>query len=744
MSIDALTDSLAFSGDLAGPYVALALGLAAFSVGMLALELVRGARAPRTRFAVALTGTASIVALLAAVLRPVSIQSRGALVGPRVVVLVDASRSTDLPGLDGTRRQTAAAALVDLEKRGAELRQDLFAFGDGLPVATTLAEGAIAVPPMPHSDLTTALEAVAKSPDERPSAIFVFSDGRLDRPASDGAKEATLAALGTLRVPVHTLALAKDAPADASIRAVRVAGAAVAHQALSLRIELGCGGGLACDELPVTVRELRAEGEPARLAQGTAKIVDGEATLELSVTLDRAGPRILEVSARVPEGDTIADNDRRLITIDVARERVRILHVAGRPTYDVRALRTWLKSDASVDVVAFFILRTPSDDVNAGQDELALIPFPVDELFSEHLSSFDAVVLQDFNAQPYGLSKYLGKLADYVAKGGGLIMVGGPDAFVPGHYAGTELARVLPIELREGVGRDGVDLTAFVPRLSSAGASAPVLAPLRALLGEALPEMPGTNLVGDAREGATVLWEHPSLKTPKGAAMPVLALGEHESGRTIALTLDGSHRLSFSAFAADAAGRAHGAFWDAMLGWLMRDPRFEPAALQLPAGCIAGEETKLVLRSLAGDRGKATLRIHRLGSPEVVREIATQLDGSSETKEISIGRLDPGGYSASLAMGEGSQKTQRDFACERGGSEWADSRPDLARLRAVAEATGGEMVLATESSELPVPASTQVISERHVSPLLPPWVWTLAAAALLGAHWLVRRRGGLA
>ena len=108
-----------------------------------------------------------------------------------------------------------------------------------------------------------------------------------------------------------------------------------------------------------------------------------------------------------PAGDTIPENDRRLVTFNVARERVRVLHVAGRPTNDVRALRQWLKSDASVDVVAFFILRTPADNPMASQEDLALIPFPVDELFSDHLPSFDAVVLQDFDAQPYGLSELL-------------------------------------------------------------------------------------------------------------------------------------------------------------------------------------------------------------------------------------------------------------------------------------------------------------------------------------------------
>ena len=99
---------------------------------------------------------------------------------------------------------------------------------------------------------------------------------------------------------------------------------------------------------------------------------------------------------------------------------------------------------ASLDVVAFFILRTQTDKAQATDDELALIPFPVHELFTEHLPSFDAVVLQDIDALEYQIYEHLGSLASYVRRGGGLIMVGGPTAFVNGHYAGTPLASVLP------------------------------------------------------------------------------------------------------------------------------------------------------------------------------------------------------------------------------------------------------------------------------------------------------------
>ena len=148
-------------------------------------------------------------------------------------------------------------------------------------------------------------------------------------------------------MPIHAVATTRDAPADASVRRVSAAGAAVAHVPLPLRVEVGCAGGLACDELTVTARELRDDGPAALLASGVAHLKDGKAALDLTITLERAGAHIVEVAIAPPPGDSIPENDRRFVTFDVAREHVRVLHVAGRPTNDVRALRQWLKSDAS-------------------------------------------------------------------------------------------------------------------------------------------------------------------------------------------------------------------------------------------------------------------------------------------------------------------------------------------------------------------------------------------------------------
>ena len=131
------------------------------------------------------------------------------------------------------------------------------------------------------------------------------------------------------------------------------------------------------------------------------------------------------------------------------------------------------------------------------------------------------------------------------------------------------------------------------------------------------------------------------------------------------------------------------------------------------------------------DDGARAVHLERTRSP------------SDTVLDFDLPALDPGGYTARLRVTDGTT-TRRDFACESGGDEWADSRPDPDRMRALAGATGGAFAFAGDAPRLPLPKPTVVSSERHVAPIAPPWVWTLVAALALGAHWFARRRSGLA
>jgi uncharacterized membrane protein len=732
------TTTWAITDDVAGWVVVVTGVLLVAAIALLVHEL--SSRRQRS-WLIFGSGVLAAACVALAVVRPVVVKARANLVGPRVVVLVDQSRRMKLRAGQSTRLERAEQAVRRVLEHYAGARSSVLGFSEGPLEPLSLGADDEIPSRGSRSDLSAALRDLAGMAGERPRAVVVVSDGRLSRPLGDTADPALREAVGMLGVPVHTVSVAGGTPDDASIRSVRAAGVAVAHQPLAVTVEVGCAGELDCRRIPVRIRELRDGVPPAELATGVAEIKDGVGTVELEITLDRAGGRVLEFSLDAPSGDAIPENDTRHMTFVVARDRIRLLHLAGRPTYDVRALRRWLKSDESVDVVAFFILRdSDGDDPGAPSFELALIHFPVDELFTEHLSSFDAVILQDIDAVRYRLAGHLARLAAYVQLGGGLIMVGGPSSFAGGNYAGTELDAILPVEQPQD--DKAFDAKPFVPRYTEAGHAAEVTRPLRELLGDSLPEMVGTNFLGQPRPGTIVLWEHPELQVA-GKNMPVLALGEAGDGRTIALSVDSTHRLAFSPMAATVAGRAYGALWDGLLGWLMRDPRYEAARVEVVGECIeGGPDTVLRVTRLPGMRGKLELTLAPLtqaASEPLVREIPGD---SVEPVEIRVPGLKAGGYTAKARIGE-APPSRHDFACERGGIAWADSRPDRPRLDAIARVTGGSSVGLDGIDELPLPDATRVAAQREVSPVAPPWVWTLAAAVLLGLHWVARRNSGL-
>jgi len=708
-------------------------------LGFLLIEVVRS-RQPR----LVLIGTGVIAALvvLGAVLRPARVTSRGSRVGPRVVVLVDQGRRLRLPSEKKDRRAIALGAAREAKRRFTEARVELHGFGDDRLEPLSLDDPLHGERQLgEESDLSAALGALATAPGERPASVVVISDGRLSRP-TEGADEAAMSrAIGGLHVPIHTVRVTEDPLKDASVRRVASAGAAVAHQPLVLHVSVGCAGGLGCEAVPVRVREHARGGPPTELARGVAKASSGEATLDLEVTIERAGRRVLEVMIEAPRGDRVAENDRRFLTLDVARERVRLLHVAGRPTYDVRQLRHWLKSDEAIDLVAFFILRTNGDDPNVDDDatELSLIPFPVDALFTQHLPSFDAVMLQDIDAIDYKLEPYLPALAGYVRAGGGLIMVGGPSSFSGGGYAGSALSAALPVEL---VGHgEPYDLRSFEPRVTPAGRAAAILRGASDLLGDLLPRMQGSNTLGRPRPGSIVLWEHPDRRVDDAQPMPVLALAEPGDGRSIALGLDGTYAFGFGEIAERGGGRAYGALWEGLLGWLMRDPRYELGRVSLLAPCIAGEETALEVVPPPDESGGLTLTLEALGATSETM-LERRIPATKQPLSVGIGRLKPGGYGARLRVGA-APPLRFDFACEAGGEAFADSRPDPARLTRIARASGGDAVTPDGIAGLPLPKATEVAVERHSAPLAPPWLWTLGAAVALGVHWISRRQQGL-
>src|SRR5690606_23367901 len=252
-------------------------------------------------------------------------------------------------------------------------------------------------------------------------------------------------------------------------------------------------------EVPVVLEQ---EGEV--VAQKTVSLGAGDQRrkVKLAFVPDRIGDFVYTVSVPVYEGEATGDNNAESFVLKVIRDRVRVLHVVGRPSWDQRFLRTHLTSDPNVDLVSFYILRTHQDQPRAPETELSLIPFPVEEIFEKQLWSFDLVVFQNFNYRPYRMDRYLPNLRRYVEEGGAFVMIGGEQSFGEGGYDQSPIADILPVEAVGAAPNEAP----FRPRLTEAGFRHPItqVAPdaesTRAQW-EALPDLPGIN-VTRARPGA--------------------------------------------------------------------------------------------------------------------------------------------------------------------------------------------------------------------------------------------------
>ena len=198
--------------------------------------------------------------------------------------------------------------------------------------------------------------------------------------------------------------------------------------------------GLAGERLTI---ELLRDGEVVateQLAVGESKRHD----LRFEVAPDRTGQFVYELRIAPVEGEATLANNRRPFVLKVLRDKIRVLHVAGRPDWDVRALRTLLRRDPNVELLSYYILRDEEDSLRSDDSApMSLIAFPTAELFHEQLGSFDLIVLHNFDPLTHG--NYLDNIARYVQDGGSLVVIGGDMGLAAGDYAQSALEPLLPI-----------------------------------------------------------------------------------------------------------------------------------------------------------------------------------------------------------------------------------------------------------------------------------------------------------
>jgi uncharacterized membrane protein len=739
-------------------------GVAAVAViAVLAWRATRGASPGRRAALVALRLAAAAVALLV-FLEP-AIELRQVAREPnRIAVLVDDSRSMSLR--DAPRGPTRLARVRTLlDASGAALAAwreghqiDFYRFSDAVS-ATTEKAAARGHADGPETLIRKALEFVRARYDGRDLAgIVLISDGSATGSLDESGAGASRDFLRSLDTRIHTVWAARPGLRDVAVARVNADEFAFVRTVVKFEAVVRTTG---YGPRRVTVT-LSGDGRPLRQKDVDLPAGDAEVTVAFEVTPPRVGRYVYTISVPVAKDEAVATNNTRSFVVRVGRDKIRVLQVAGQPSWDVRALRQMLESNPNVDLISFFILRTTDDVSLVPQDEMSLIPFPTRELFEEQLPSFDLIVLQNFEYLPYGIGDYLENIRSYVEGGGGLVMLGGPLSFSSGGYDDTPVAAALPVELAGGGAPASlVDTQPFKPVLTRAGQSHPVSALRYAARDnraawKGLPELEGVNLVARARSDATVLAVHPRLRGADGKPLPVIAVRDYGQGRSMAVMTDTLWRWGFVAAARPGDdGRYYTKLWENAIRWLIQDPELQHLHVDSDAvEYTPGQTVHVAVRLLGHDYqplagGKVHLSVRRGADPSDAKEVssATVVTGDDGTTTHELTGLAPGVYRVAARTHVGDkQVTAADIFLVRDASTELDHPAgDPGMLKTIAATTGGTYVgpagLLPAQLAFDPPRVVRVDRRADVELWSRPGL-LLLALFLLGAEWLLRQRSG--
>ena len=360
-----------------------------------------------------------------------------------VAVITDESGSQKLDGRDADS-VALREALVDRIGRLDAFEVREIAAGDQISTST---------------DVSTALFGALRSafqdvpPDQVAGAVFI-TDGQVhDIPES-------LSSIG-INAPVHALITGREDERDRRIVIDSAPRFGVVDESFQIDFRV-LEHGYGQPGAPVDV-SIFADGELLTVE----RVQPGETT-SFVADVPHGGKNIFEFQVEVDE-DEIADvNNRAFVTINGIRDNLRVLLVSGEPHAGERTWRNLLKSDPSVDLVHFTILRPPEKQDGTPINQLSLIAFPTRELFVQKIDEFDLIIFDRYSRRGVLPILYFENIARYVRDGGALMIAAGPELGDIGSIA-SPLADVMPAM------PDGTKIEAkFKPQISEEGRKHPV------------------------------------------------------------------------------------------------------------------------------------------------------------------------------------------------------------------------------------------------------------------------------
>ncbi|MFD2739629.1 hypothetical protein ACFSUD_08620 [Sulfitobacter aestuarii] len=636
-----------------------------------------------------LRGLAALV-VLGALAGPSVQQEDRAPLSDIVVMLEDRSASQRLGDRAAQTEAAAKALAAQIEARpNTELR--LIDVPDGPGDAGTELMRSLA-------------DALAEEPRSRIAGIVALSDGRIhdaDMPLD-------------LPAPMHLLLSGEQSDWDRRLSVSNAPAFAIIGEpvTLTLRIDdLGAapeGDGLA--QLDISV-----DGEePQRF-----RVPVGE-DIDLPVTLPHGGRNVIRFSMPLAEGELTDRNNAALIQMNGVRDRLRVLLVSGEPHPGGRTWRNLLKSDSSVDLVHFTILRPPEKQDGVPVNELSLIAFPTRELFMDKIEDFDLIIFDRYKRRGILPALYLQNVADYIRRGGAVLVAAGPDFASADSLYRSPLGAILPATPSARVLEEP-----YTPKVSELGKRHPVTA-----------DLPGNGDWGRWLRQIDVI-------DPQGAtvlegidARPLLVLNRVQEGRVALLASD--HAWLWNR--GYEGGGPQLELLRRLAHWMMKEPELEEEALTASAD---GQSMKITRRTLGESVPPLSITAPDGTVTELVMEEVApgKFAAAFEGPEIGLYRLENGEQQSVIGLGPAAPREfvetiasgetmEPVIAPRRGGIlHIEDGLPRLRNIRAGRPAAGRGWIGLT-------PRDAYETRDIRQTALLPPWLVLLLSLGLITIAWL--------
>jgi uncharacterized membrane protein len=373
---------------------------------------------------------------------------------------------------------------------------------------------------------------------------------------------------------------------------------------------------------------------------------------------------------------------------------------------------------------------------------------------AEDLYRFHAIVIDDLEADFFTTDQKTLIQRFVTDRGGGLLMLGGPDSFIQGKYDRTTIGDMLPFYLSGAPrGKPPEDLRLkftregwLQPWARTRGTESEENDRL-----EKLHPYFHVNRVGSLKPGASLL---ATAVAPDGKEYPALAVQRFGHGRTAALTVAGLWR---SALGDEDRQKDLAKTWRQLSRWLTTDVP-EQVKLEIASTNSSGADA-VTLRVRAKDKAFqpvdnaiVTITVDAIGGADTnhVQLTAEAVPNEAGVFETTFVPRQTGGYRADATVVDSAGQilghSTAGWASEPLADEFRSLQPNRALLENLARQTGGELVTPDKLSSFvgSLKVRRAPIQETVSTPIWDkPFVFLFALGCFVG-EWGLRRMRGLA